>query len=69
MTLYIKNISFSVKPERLQRAFSKFGDVEVYLKKGFAFAEFIDKRDAAEAMEHLQGANFSGMNINIKVCS
>ena len=67
MTLYVKNISFNVKPERLQRAFSKYGDVHVDLKKGFAFAEFIDRRDAEEAMEHLQGANFSGMNINIKV--
>ena len=67
MTLYVKNISFNVKQDRLQRAFSKFGEVHVDLKKGFAFAEFVDKRDAEEALDNLQGANFSGMNINIKV--
>ena len=67
MTLYVKNISFSVTEERLTRAFSRFGEVHVDLKKGFAFAEFVDKRDAEKALAELQNANFSGMNINIKV--
>ena len=67
MTLYINNISYGVTQDRLERAFNRFGDVHVDLKKGFAFAEFVDPKEAESAMQSLQGANFSGMNIKIRV--
>ena len=67
MTLYIKNISYSVTEDRLQRAFGRYGECHIDLKRGFAFAEYVDKRDAEEALDKLQGTNFSGMNVKIKV--
>lgn len=55
MSLFCGNISHNASPRDVESLFMKFGQCRVDVKRGFAFVDFEDDRDAEDAMKELQG--------------
>ncbi|XVF75332.1 hypothetical protein PTKIN_Ptkin13bG0179500 [Pterospermum kingtungense] len=77
-SLLVRNISLDCRPEELRYAFERFGPVrDVYIPKdyytgkprGFAFVQFVDSYDAAEAQRRMNGKIFAGREISIVVAA
>jgi len=75
-TLYVGGLADATTATALTAAFVPFGPVkntEIPMDhkagkhKGFAFVEFEDVDDAAEAMFNMDGAEFLGRVLNVKV--
>eukprot|EP00638_Chattonella_subsalsa_P014881 CAMPEP_0117829698 /NCGR_PEP_ID=MMETSP0949-20121206/8020_1 /TAXON_ID=44440 /ORGANISM="Chattonella subsalsa, Strain CCMP2191" /LENGTH=113 /DNA_ID=CAMNT_0005670497 /DNA_START=30 /DNA_END=368 /DNA_ORIENTATION=+ len=74
-SILVRNVSFRTRPNDIRYAFEKFGDVrDVYIPKdhrtgeprGFAFVEFFDYRDAADAVDEMQGFNLDGRDLAVQ---
>ena len=72
--LYVGNLPYSVDDNKLQQAFSAFGQVdsarvvtdrETGRSKGFGFVEFSTDNEAATAIEKMNGTDLDGRNINV----
>ncbi|KAK4798809.1 hypothetical protein SAY86_031135 [Trapa natans] len=77
-SLLVRNIPLDCRPEELRVPFERFGPVrDVYLPKdyysgeprGFAFVEFVDPYDAADAQHRLNGEIFAGRRLAVVVAS
>ncbi|KAI3793335.1 hypothetical protein L1987_35952 [Smallanthus sonchifolius] len=77
-SLLVRNIPLNFRPEELRVPFERFGVVrDVYLPKnyytgeprGFAFVQFVDPYDAAEAQYHMNGRMFAGREISVVLAS
>ncbi|KAL6977375.1 hypothetical protein U1Q18_026174 [Sarracenia purpurea var. burkii] len=77
-SLLVRNIPLNCRPEDLRALFERFGVVrDVYLPKdyytgeprGFAFVQFVDAYDAAEAQYHINGQIFAGREISVVVAA
>lgn len=67
--LYVGNLSYSVKNEDLEQAFSSFGavtsatvltDRDTGRSKGFGFVEMSNDNEATEAINSMNGRELSG---------
>lgn len=74
MTIYIGNISYSMKEEELKDAFEKFGivtsvkmivDRQTGRSKGFAFVEMENDEAALSAIASLNNSQLGGRNIKV----
>jgi len=74
MTIYIGNISYSMKEEELKSAFEKFGavtsvkmivDRQSGRSKGFAFVEMENEEEAIGAIASLNNSQLDGRNIKV----
>lgn len=72
--IYIGNLSYNVDDQGLTDLFSQYGEVETARivmdrdsgrSKGFAFVEMSSDSQATEAIEKLNGTDFSGRSINV----
>ncbi|KAJ9539975.1 hypothetical protein OSB04_026481 [Centaurea solstitialis] len=77
-SLLVRNIPLNCRAEELRVPFERFGVVrDVYLPKnyytgeprGFAFVQFVDAYDAAEAQYHMNGRMFAGREISVVLAS
>ncbi|XP_057511109.1 serine/arginine-rich SC35-like splicing factor SCL30 [Actinidia eriantha] len=77
-SLLVRNIPLNCRSEELRGLFERFGVVrDVYLPKdyysgeprGFAFVQFVDPYEAAEAQYHLNGQIFAGREISVVVAA
>jgi RNA recognition motif-containing protein len=66
MSLFIGNISNSVKIEELQTLFEEYGPCKIKLKTSFAFVDYEKERDAEEAILHCKGKNLNGRDLKIE---
>ncbi len=74
VTLYVGNISYSMKEEELRKAFGQFGEV-VSVKiiidkrtgksKGYGFVEMDSDASAEEALKNMNGKELSGRNVKV----
>ncbi|PRQ59213.1 putative nucleotide-binding alpha-beta plait domain-containing protein [Rosa chinensis] len=73
-SLLVRNIPLDCRPEELRVPFERFGLVrDVYIPKdyytgeprGFAFVQFVDSYEAAEAQYHMNGKIFAGREISV----
>ncbi|XP_039016511.1 serine/arginine-rich SC35-like splicing factor SCL30 isoform X1 [Hibiscus syriacus] len=73
-SLLVRNIPLDCRPEELRIPFERFGLVrDVYIPKdfhtgtprGFAFVQFVDPYDAAEAQWRMNGKIFGGREISV----
>ncbi|KAL6131473.1 hypothetical protein ACLB2K_069848 [Fragaria x ananassa] len=73
-SLLVRNIPLDCRPEELRTPFERFGLVrDVYIPKdyytgeprGFAFVQFVDSYEAAEAQYHMNGKIFAGREISV----
>jgi RNA recognition motif-containing protein len=51
---------------KMQDHFMKYGKCRFRYKTNFAFVEFINKEDAEDAMEALNGKEFAGRRIGVE---
>jgi cold-inducible RNA-binding protein len=74
MTIYIGNISYSMKEEELADFFKDFGTVKSVKiitdkysgrSKGYGFVEMDDEADCDAAIEALNGKEIGGRNIKV----
>ncbi|XP_027163257.1 serine/arginine-rich SC35-like splicing factor SCL30 [Coffea eugenioides] len=77
-SLLVRNIPLDCRPEELRVPFERFGLVrDVYLPKdyytgeprGFAFVQFVDPYEAAEAQYQMNGQIFAGREISVVVAA
>ncbi|XP_010030957.1 serine/arginine-rich SC35-like splicing factor SCL30 isoform X5 [Eucalyptus grandis] len=77
-SLLVRNIPLDCRAEELRIPFERFGLVrDIYLPRdyytgqprGFAFVEFVDPYDAADAQYHMDGQNFAGRKISVVVAA
>lgn len=74
--LYVGQLPFSVDSDQLAQYFSAMGEVvsakvitdrESGRSKGFGFVEMATEQMAENAIENLNGSEFSGRNINVSI--
>ena len=74
--LYVGNLSYAVRDNDLQQAFSPFGNVQsakVMMErdtgrsKGFGFVEMGSAEDAQAAIEGLHGTNMGGRDLTVNI--
>ncbi len=72
--IYVGNLSFSITDEMLEAEFAKYGDVEsarvifdrdTNRSRGFGFVEMVEDDQALEAIEKLDGQDFSGRQLKV----
>jgi cold-inducible RNA-binding protein len=74
VTLYVGNISYSMKEDELKNAFGQFGEV-VSVKiiidkrtgksKGYGFVEMGSDADADAALSNMNGKELAGRNVKV----
>lgn len=74
MKLYVGNLPWSVKDDKLKELFSSFGDIEdaVLIKdkfsgrsKGFGFVTFANEEDAKKAISEMNGKEVEGRALTV----
>ncbi|KAG3099825.1 hypothetical protein PI124_g15083 [Phytophthora idaei] len=74
-TLKVDNVPFQIGSDELRDLFSKFGEIgDVYIprargsneSRGFAFVRFIEKRDAEDAIDGMEGQEFQGRDLRVQ---
>ena len=74
-SLFVRNLSFSIKTEELRSIFTKYGPItDVYVPldyhtqkpRGFAYVQYEDVRDAEEALHQLDGYHIHGNPLEIQ---
>lgn len=55
MALFVGNLSDSVRTRDIEELFERYGDCEIDVKKGYAFVDYEDSRDAEDALSRLHG--------------
>jgi RNA recognition motif-containing protein len=74
--LYVGNLSYSMRDEDLQQAFSEFGQVQsakVMMErdtgrsKGFGFVEMSSAEEAQAAITGLHGQNVGGRDLTVNI--
>lgn len=66
MSLFAGNVSHRASPEEVRAFFSKFGPCRVDVKRGYAFIDYDDDRDAADARNDTNSKDFHGMKLNVE---
>ncbi len=75
MNIFIANLNYKVRSEKLQEIFGEYGDVssvkiifdrESKRSKGFGFVEMPNDDDALRAIEDLNGVEIEGREIIVK---
>ncbi len=74
VTLYVGNISYSMKEEELRKSFGQYGEV-VSVKiiidkrtgksKGYGFVEMDSDASAEEALKNMNGKELAGRNVKV----
>ena len=74
VTLYVGNISYSMKEEELRKAFGQFGEVasvkiitdkRTGKSKGYGFVEMESEASAEEALKNMNGKELAGRNVKV----
>lgn len=72
--IYVGNLGFSVSNQDLKTKFEQYGtvtsaniimDKETGRSKGFGFVEMSNSNEATQAIEGLNGSDFSGRQMNV----
>lgn len=60
--VYVGRLPFEARERDVERFFKGYGNlVDIIVKRGFAFVEFRDRRDADDAVHDLNGRSLMGM--------
>lgn len=65
--IFIAKLSNSVREKDLDYEFRRFGPIKnIQLKRGYAFVEYEDYRDAEEAISEMDQKKFEGQRIVVQ---
>jgi len=76
--LYVGNLAYTIAEIDLEDAFSKFGSIdsvriindhETGSSRGFGFVNFREDSSGITALEEMNGSEFNGRNLNVKVAN
>jgi len=76
MNIFIANLNFKIRSEKLQEIFEEYGEVssakvitdrETGRSKGFGFIEMPNDNEASKAIEDLNGVEIEGKTIVVKI--
>ena len=68
--IFIAKLSSSVREKDLDYEFRRFGTIRsIQLKRGYAFIEYDDYKDAQEAIAEMDGKKFEGQRIAVQSAS
>ena len=74
MKLFVGNLPWAVREDKLKEAFSEFGEITDVIvivdrrtnrSKGFGFVEFANEEDAKKAMESMDGKELEGRELRV----
>jgi arginine/serine-rich splicing factor 7 len=67
MALFIGRLSLDTHPRDLEHIFDKYGRLNrLEVKRGYAFVEYQDERDASDAMKETDGLRVRGNRIVVE---
>ncbi len=76
MNIFVANLNFRIRKENLAAIFAEYGEVssakiiidrDTNRSKGYGFVEMPDDEQARKAVAELNGAEWEGKIINVKV--
>jgi RNA recognition motif-containing protein len=68
--IFIAKLSSNVREKDLEYEFRRYGTIRnVELKRGYAFIEYENHRDAEEAIRDMDGRKFEGNRIVVQLSS
>ena len=75
VSLKVDNLSYRITPEDLKPIFERYGEVgDIYIprdrftkeSRGFSFVRYLDKRDAEDAMDKMDGYVLDGREMRVQ---
>ena len=68
MSLFIGNLSSSIKQSELETLFEEYGPCKIKLQpyKSFGFVDYQEERDAEEALSNLKGKDVKGLDLRLE---
>lgn len=64
--IYVGHLSYQVSDKDLEYFFRGYGEIyEIVLKQGFAFVDFLDIKDAEDAIHDLNGQDLKGERVRL----
>jgi arginine/serine-rich splicing factor 4/5/6 len=68
--VFVAKLSSSIREKDLDYEFRRFGNIKnIQLKRGYAFIEFEDFKDAEDAIKDMDGRKFEGQRIVVQHAS
>jgi arginine/serine-rich splicing factor 4/5/6 len=68
--IFIAKLSSSIREKDLDYEFRRFGNIKnIQLKRGYAFIEYEDYKDAEDAVKDMDGRKFEGQKIVVQHAS
>ncbi len=68
--IFVAKLTPSVREKDLDYEFRRFGTIKnIQLKRGFAFIEYEDYKDAEDAVKDMDGRRFEGQRIVVQSAS
>jgi arginine/serine-rich splicing factor 4/5/6 len=68
--IFIAKLSSSIREKDLDYEFRRFGNIKnIQLKRGYAFIEYEDIKDAEDAVKDMDGRKFEGQRIVVQHAS
>jgi arginine/serine-rich splicing factor 4/5/6 len=68
--IFIAKLSSSVREKDIDYEFRRFGSIKnVQVKRGYAFVEYENYKDADEAIKEMDGRKFEGQRIVVQQAS
>ena len=65
--IFIAKLSSNVRESVLEHEFKRYGSIKnVEVKRGYAFREYEDQRDAEDAVKDMDGRRFEGNRIVVQ---
>ena len=66
--MYVSGITRHISKADLEEEFSRFGTInEIVMKRGYAFVEFENQRDADDAIKEVDGKHLRGDKLVVEV--
>ena len=70
LQIFIAKLNPLVREKDLDRLFSKYGNIRnILIKSGYAFIEYLNYKDAEDAVRHMDGKTIEGQRIVVEHAS